>query len=573
MNRSCITLLGVVALILAALSTTCLAQSAAPPASQHAAQPAEQPRFTFGVITDTHIADAQHLARFRAFLHTIQDRKIDFLLILGDVCGHAPEYLPQIKDVIDHSGLKVYTIPGNHDDNYGRNPEWYSAAFEPSYYSFDHKGWHFVMHNSQNPAPAEWLREHLSTDKPTLFCQHYPPTPGQTVENLPWAELATHPNLKQVLVGHAHRRMTRQIGPVHCEVLKNCFFTGQKDGDFSYYIVQAFSRGQLRLQEFPLTDLALRQPADETPIVAITAPADGDVLRNGTLFRGTARDDIAVRKVEFSLDYGRWQPAEGTEKWKFSLNTTSLPDGHHFVRVRAIDSAGQPSVALADVLTMVENHPPQPGRVFRFQQGVNGYEGCTDVTVRRPETKKAASGEEGESSDLECWVYGQGKQEYNEFYIRFDLSKSGIPRDAKIARATLTLYGSRQNQVDPDGGSRYQIGVMQQPWSEHMTFDTRPARPGWLVQPDPQIKPDLQLSWPSLGGRQMIIPPQPVEIDLTPIKSSLQRWLADPASNHGLVFSPAPGKDYNMSAKGSECPIKTLRPRLEILIEPAGHAQ
>ncbi len=537
-----------------------------------ASQPTTAPAFRFAVITDTHIAQPTELARFRRFLYTIQDRKVDFLLILGDVCGHAPEYLPQIREIIEHSGLKVYAIPGNHDDNYGKNPEWYDAAFTATHYSFDHKGWHFVMSDSQVPPPAEWLGKQLAAagDQPIVYCQHYPPTPKQTIDDQPWAELAKHPNLKLVMFGHEHQRATRQIGPISYEVMAKCFFTGETDAGH-YYILEAYAGGRTRIQEFDLADLQLREPADQVPAITVRQPRDGAVLRNGTTFAGTAADDKGLRRVEYSVDWGAWQPAEGTESWKFRLNAESLAAGHHLFKVRAIDSADQASIELGTVLALVENHPPQNGGVFRLQQGVDGYDGSQTTTVRRSNRAKSPSGDEGQASDLECWTSKDGKGEFSEFYIRFDLAKTEIPKDARIKRAILTLFGSRENQIDDQGRlCKYYVAILQEPWKTDMIFQTRPSRPGWLspIRPDP--RPALTLSWPYLGGRQLPMPPQPMTIDLTPIKDTVQQWLSEPASNCGLVFSPAGGRAYNMSAKGNGYPIATLRPKLEIEVETAG---
>ncbi len=174
-------------LVIFALSLPAWPQAAQPNATTlpAATRPHEAAQaFRFAVMTDTHIAAPAELARFRQFLHTIRDQNVDFLLMLGDLCGHAPEYLPQIKEVIDHSGLKVYPIAGNHDDNYGHDPQWYTAAFPQAYYSFDHKGWHFIMCDSQlivdnkDPVPLAWLQKDLASlpaGTPAVFCQHYPP--------------------------------------------------------------------------------------------------------------------------------------------------------------------------------------------------------------------------------------------------------------------------------------------------------------------------------------------------------------------------------------------------------------
>lgn len=542
--------------------------------AQTTTAPASRPApFTFAVVTDTHIADADHLARFRQFLLSVQDHRPDFLLILGDLCGQAPEYLSQMQEVVRHSGLKVYCIPGNHDDDYGRRPEWFAPAFGPSHYSFDHKGWRFIMNDSQRADMAGWVDEQLTIagGAPVVFCQHYPPQGPQAATQAPWPQLGRAGNVRLVLTGHWHRRQSLPVGPITCEVLKNCSFAPGQD-ESEYYLVDVLADGLTKIRPFPLAELTLREPTDKVPTIKLDAPRTGQALRGRALFAGTAADDRAVQSIELSVDFGPWQPIASQAKWQASFDTRQLPDGHHFFRVRSVDSAGQPATHLPTILALVDNKPqPATATVFRFQQGTNGYDGCHDVTVRRFEEPKSPDGTEGQPTDLECWTFRQGQREFNEFYIRFDLGRSGIPRDARIRRASLTLFASRQNMVDPEGRlCRYYLGVLPEPWTTDMTFATRPRLPAWLVNEQPEPKADLVGIWPGLGSRQAILPPQPVVIDLTPLRQVIQQWLAHPASNHGLVFSPAPGRDYNVSVKGSRCEIVTLRPILQIeLQDPA----
>ncbi len=384
--------------------------------------------------------------------------------------------------------------------------------------------------------------------------------------------------MKIALAGHLHRRYTCSLGQIPCEVLANCFFTDDDQNSARYYLARASVDGRVRLEELALHNLKLLEPADHVPTVQIQSPADGVVLRGQATFSGSAADDHGVRKVEFSVDMGPWQGAEldRPNHWVFTLNTQMLPDTHHMFRVRAVDSAGQPSIVMGNVLALVENRPVAGEGVFRFQQGRNGYEGCTDGTVRKVDEPKKPSGENGERSDLECWVTKSSKgvlQELNEFYIRFDLSKASIPSDARIKGVTLTLYGSRQNHVDPAGKAcGYRVAVMDEPWQPGMKFSQRPAKPGWVAATQPDPEPAMEGDWPYLGGTQQIWPPKEVVIDLSGMKDRIEGWLWAPASNCGLVFSPASRKNYNMSAKGTGCPIVTLRPRLEIEIEPAADA-
>ena len=93
---------------------------------------AEQP-VKFLAISDTHIAVDSHLGRWRDFLYSVRDRDAEFMIILGDVAAHQPEYLEPVREIAEAARFPVYFLPGNHDDNYARNPGWWTSVFSSMY--------------------------------------------------------------------------------------------------------------------------------------------------------------------------------------------------------------------------------------------------------------------------------------------------------------------------------------------------------------------------------------------------------------------------------------------------------
>ena len=78
-------------------------------------------------------------------------------------------------------------------------------------------------------------------------------------------------------------------------------------------------------------------PPDYPPLAGITSHADGAVV-NGTLeVGGDVEDDGEVSLVEYNIDGGDWHAAVGTDAWTFTVDTTTLTSGEHFVEVRAWD--------------------------------------------------------------------------------------------------------------------------------------------------------------------------------------------------------------------------------------------
>ncbi len=86
-------------------------------------------------------------------------------------------------------------------------------------------------------------------------------------------------------------------------------------------------------------EVAVRAGGDaEAPNLRITEPAaDGAVTSTLTL-EGTASDDVALARIEVSIDGGRWLAIERSERWQHALE---LPPGEHAIRVRASDTSGK----------------------------------------------------------------------------------------------------------------------------------------------------------------------------------------------------------------------------------------
>ena len=78
------------------------------------------------------------------------------------------------------------------------------------------------------------------------------------------------------------------------------------------------------------------------PVVSVTieAPLEGATVEGKVVLRGTAFHsdaEIGVRNVTVLVDGGTWLEATGTTSWTFEIDTETLKDGIHIVRVVAYD--------------------------------------------------------------------------------------------------------------------------------------------------------------------------------------------------------------------------------------------
>ena len=81
------------------------------------------------------------------------------------------------------------------------------------------------------------------------------------------------------------------------------------------------------------------------PSVTVNSPTNGAGVAGNVVIAGTASDNVAVQKVEVSLDSGAWLQATGTTTWSYTLNTSNLVNGPHTFSARATDSSGNVSSA------------------------------------------------------------------------------------------------------------------------------------------------------------------------------------------------------------------------------------
>ncbi len=523
-----------------------------------------QRRIKFLALSDTHIATGEDLERFRDFLHTVGSRDVEFVVVLGDIVAHQPEYLPGVRRVAGGAQLPVYLLPGNHDDNYAHNTEWWTSVFPSPYYRFSHDGYHFIMNWSQDrEAPLPWLEAALDSiprGEPIVFCQHFPPPYSGAPDEGPWPLLAEREDdLAIALSGHTHRRITDSVGTIRSETLDNCSMNASRDGHF--YEITLNGTKIEKIEEFSFMDLALEKPDNAPPTVTVENDNAYFVLDKPVRVRGTADDDGGVDAVQWRIDDGQWHGAEGAGQWSLALDPAEMEPGHHLLWLRGLDSQGLYSLGFTTA-TLYVPEPIAVGNTVVLSQGRGGYAGCADITVKRHDPRA-----NGEGEDLDCWVYGpDGNREFSEIYIRFGLEDIRPRPSARVSSVRLELFCCRQNKLSyEDGENLYRVGVPGGQWDEQISFDTRPGRPGWYPASDNSLAVETA-EWPVPADVQEIRPEIKLTVELDGFVEQVKRWLDNPRENSGWVISPL-RENYNISFRSSEYDIPSLRPRLVIEFE------
>lgn len=204
-------------------------------------------KFCFAFLTDIHLNFGNN-SSFDGWAEAIKSAKkqgIDFVLTGGDnvdidVMGNNAETAHKLyakyAELINNSKIPYYATIGNHDRFWGvekddplHNEGLFEKYINESYYSFEHKGWQFIILNSTQVCDSKyyvdeeqkkWLTETLSkidNKKPIIVSAHvpflsvyYPVLRGEYTSTDTFSnfkeilDLFENKNLKLVLQGHMH---------------------------------------------------------------------------------------------------------------------------------------------------------------------------------------------------------------------------------------------------------------------------------------------------------------------------------------------------------------------------------
>ena len=136
-------------------------------------------------------------------------------------------------------------------------------------------------------------------------------------------------------------------------------------------------------------------PVDTTkPTLTIASPSSGAVLTSNTVtLSGSSSDDVAVQKVELSLDGSTWSLASGMTSWS---GTLTLVEGQNTIYVRVTDTSGNTATTTVSVTVQTPTQGPTPQGLDPMVLGlvavaVVGVASVAAVLVLRTRRKGPAS--------------------------------------------------------------------------------------------------------------------------------------------------------------------------------------
>jgi glucose/arabinose dehydrogenase len=118
-------------------------------------------------------------------------------------------------------------------------------------------------------------------------------------------------------------------------------------------------------------------PDAQAPTVAVVAPANfTDGITGLLTFIATAADNVGVASVEFQVDGVAVGSAQTSAPYSVSVDTNAYASGQHVLRVRARDTAGNPS-AWASVTVRFGGVRTQPAGFTRTTNYITGLSAAT----------------------------------------------------------------------------------------------------------------------------------------------------------------------------------------------------
>jgi hypothetical protein len=115
------------------------------------------------------------------------------------------------------------------------------------------------------------------------------------------------------------------------------------------------------------------------PKCAIKSPLPNATVSKIITVSGTATaGSMHLAKVQFRIDGGAWQDANGTANWTFSLDTSKLKNGQHAIEVRAFDGTNYSDLPRLDI--NVSNSSPKPSSKG-FIPGFESLLACSTILI------------------------------------------------------------------------------------------------------------------------------------------------------------------------------------------------
>jgi 3',5'-cyclic AMP phosphodiesterase CpdA len=227
-----------------------------------------QPLYTFAVCGDNRAIGIES-GVLPGIIESAKARGAEFMVNTGDISGDGSrEELILYRDLIESSGLKFHTVPGNHDIGSGGVSQDYEEIIGPYYFSFDYAGDHFIILDNADDRtgiddnqmgwfsadlaansrkPHQFVFIHIPIADPSLPSEHVSGEKGgeglRTGQQLV-AEAAAYDNMDAFFFGHIHAYLAYKLDGIDAYVTGGAgaplYFPEDAGGYYHYLLVSVY---------------------------------------------------------------------------------------------------------------------------------------------------------------------------------------------------------------------------------------------------------------------------------------------------------------------------------------------
>jgi outer membrane protein assembly factor BamB/predicted phosphohydrolase len=341
------------------------------------------PEFKFAWITDSHVGISFTDPMMQQVMHNINDcdENLDFIMHTGDLTEHGyNNELEKIYDYFSISDLPYYISIGNHDTKWSESGlTKYQDLFGDLYYSFDHKGFHFINLNNAitlrgdggyfNPAQYEWLKNDLESmedpNTPVIVMYHIPTNESAVPNHWKITNILKDYRVAMIFTGHGHSNKVYNFDGLPGIMAMDTYHDGRPSG---FHVVSVSEKELIFTPYYNTTGKGepwhiKACPDSAGPKLNFIHPKQGSLLTQETTLQVKVSQNAGSATYLIKPEQISGNLSGSGKNWELQLDPATLSNGYHFVTVTMTLTNGETVYKTFDFYTENGNYPKA---VWRF---------------------------------------------------------------------------------------------------------------------------------------------------------------------------------------------------------------
>ena len=318
------------------------------------------PQFNFAWITDSHIGLSFTNPQFQQVISNINncDVPIDFIMHTGDLTEHGyNSELDLAYDYLSDANYPYYISIGNHDTKWSESGlNRYQSLFGDLYFSFDHKGFHFINLNDAitlrgsggyfNPVQYEWLRNDLESmedpNMPVIVMYHIPTDASAVPNNWQIHNILKDYRIMMIFTGHGHSNHIYNFEGLPGVMSMDTYNADRESG---FNVVSA-SEKEIVLTPYRNTTgkgdpwYTFQCPDSAGTRMTFANIESGETLTESKSLQIKLSKPATGGSFIIQPDYKAGSVTGSGNEWELNIDPSELANGYHYVKVTMMIDGG-----------------------------------------------------------------------------------------------------------------------------------------------------------------------------------------------------------------------------------------